>query len=148
MLNRLLKLLRPDNTPQAALKLLDWFHVAFDDHAVQLDVSPPGTETWTAEFKWDSVQRVCFQAEGLEASDGIYMFTSDRPESFVIPTEAKGGLDFWNEVIRRGLFNEDLAIAAATAVEGQFWWPAPESQPNQVMQTDGGCAAVGDHTNR
>ena len=103
--------------------LNEWFRVAFDGERVSLDVAPPGRDAWSAKFPWDSVLRVCFKAEGLEASDGVYVFTALRPESYVIPVEARGGAEFWTEVIRRGLFDAQLAIEAASAPEGLFCWP-------------------------
>ena len=101
----------------------EWFRVTFDDEYVRLDVAPPGRDPWKAHFAWAGIVRVCFKAEGLEASDGVYVFTSDRPESYAIPVEAAGGADFWTEVIRRGLFDAHLAIEAASASEGLFCWP-------------------------
>ncbi len=59
----------------------------------------------------------------MECSDGIYIFTQSRAEAFVIPTEAHGGQEFWAEILRRGLFDAELAIRAATSVAGDFWWP-------------------------
>ena len=100
-----------------------WFRVTFDEEYVRLDVAPPARDPWTAQFAWTSVVRVCFKAEGLEASDGVYVFTSSRPESYAIPVEAAGGADFWSEIIRRRLFDAELAIEAATASEGLFCWP-------------------------
>jgi hypothetical protein len=70
-----------------------------------------------------SVIRVCFKTEGPLASDGIYVFTSERPESYAILTEASGGTEFWSEILRRGLFDGNLAIQAASSNEGFFCWP-------------------------
>jgi hypothetical protein len=105
-----------------------WFRVTWNDDEVSLDVEPPGRTAWTASFPWSSVMRVCFKAEGLEASDGIYVFTSLRPESFVIPVEASGGLEVWNEIVRRRLFDAGLAVKVASLSEGLVCWPADESQ--------------------
>jgi hypothetical protein len=101
----------------------DWFRITFDHEYVRLDVAPPGREPWKERFAWASIVRVCFKAEGLEASDGVYVFISSRPESYAIPAEADGGAEFWTEIIRRGLFDAELAIEAATASEGLFCWP-------------------------
>ena len=60
------------------------------------------------------------------ASDGIYVFTSDRPESYAIPTEAVGGSELWEEILRRGLFDPTLAIKAARSEEGLYCWPLPK----------------------
>jgi hypothetical protein len=70
---------------------------------------------------------VCFKAEGLEASDGIYVFTTLRPESFAIPVEASGGTALWREIVKRGLFSAELAVTAASATEGSFCWPPLEN---------------------
>lgn len=110
-----------------ATPLGEWFVVSHNETGVNLDVSPPGKQPWKASFEWSSVQRVCFKGEGPLASDGIYVFTSKRPESYVIPTEARGGADLWSEILRRGLFDFDLAARAASAVEGLFCWP-PEQK--------------------
>src|SRR5687768_15451462 len=65
--------------------LAKWFRVSWDTRRVTLDVAPPGRDAWVAEFEWDAISRVCFKAEGLELSDGVYVFTVLRPESYVIP---------------------------------------------------------------
>jgi hypothetical protein len=103
--------------------LEQWFRVTWDGDKVILHVAPPGRAAWSAEFSWSTISRICFKAEGLELSDGIYVFTSVRPESYVIPIEAAGGAAFWDEIIRRGLFDAELAIEVASAPEGLFCWP-------------------------
>ena len=100
-----------------------WFEVRFDDECVYVSASPPGREPWSQQFRWNEIERICFKAEGFDLSDGIYVFTSQRPESFVIPTEAKGGGRFWLEIIDRKLFDAELAIEAASALSGTFCWP-------------------------
>ena len=104
----------------------EWFHVTFDAESVYLEVAPPGSDPWSAEFPWSSIERIAFQAEDLYSSDGIYFFTSLRPESFVVPTEADGGVDLWSEVLRRGLFDAGLAGEANTSLGGTFVWPPVE----------------------
>ena len=69
---------------------------------------------------------VCFKAEGLEASHGIYVFTRLRPESLAIPIEARGGQELWAELIRRGHLDTELAITAASSTDGLYCWP-PDS---------------------
>jgi hypothetical protein len=108
-------------------RLRDWFHVTWSDAAVELDVAPPGSDAWRASFKWSSVTKVCLQAEGSLASDGIYVFTADRPESYAIPTEADGGAGFWEEILRRGLFDSELAVTAAQSPGGLYCWPPTEN---------------------
>lgn len=104
-----------------------WFSVRFDDKIVTLEARPPGREPWTDQFRWADIERICFKSEDFMTSDGIYVFTSRRAESFAIPMEADGGQAFWREVLDRNLFDSVMAIAAMGAVEGVFCWPPPKA---------------------
>ena len=104
-----------------------WFRVSFDEDQVTLDVAPPGGRAWRQSFAWSSVIRVCFKPE-VEISDGIYVFTRERPESYAIPVEAAGGAQLLDELIARGLFGAEVAVEAASATEGLFCWP-PDGVP-------------------
>ncbi len=77
-------------------------------------------------MRWANVERVCFKAEYFAVSDGIYIFTDQRPESYAIPIQARGGQELWNEIVRCGLFDAALAIKALTSTEGLFCWPPQE----------------------
>lgn len=114
-------------TQSRPIHLNRWFHVTFDDERVYLRTEPTGRALWAQDFTWSSVQRICFKAEDLFASDGIYVFTTQRPESYVIPTEAEGGAELWAEIVRRGLFDPQLAIDAMSSPGGLFVWPPHES---------------------
>ena len=103
--------------------LADWFEVTFDDHEVKLSVNPPKRLSWRAQIKWDRIIRVCFKAGDLYVPDEIYIFTDERPESYLIPTEANGGSSLWDEIIRRRLFEAELAIEAMTSTGRVFCWP-------------------------
>jgi hypothetical protein len=84
-----------------------WFSVTFDDERVMISAEPPGQARWEQSFRWSEVIRVCFRPEGVLASDGIYVFTS--------------------QVRDLGLFPHDLAITAATLPEGtSVCWPPLE----------------------
>ena len=111
-------------------KALDeWFFVTFDDTAVTMKVFPPGKKPWAESFPWESVVRVCFKDEGMMASDGLYVFTSIRPESFVIPTEASGGSEFFDELGRRGLFPGEIMMKAICSTDGGVYcWPPAEKE--------------------
>ncbi len=112
-----------------------WYRVAFDDSEVTIEAAPPGRRAWRQSFAWSSVIRVCFKPEE-GASDGIYVFTRERPESYVIPIEASGGAAFYDELLTRRLFAADLAIEAAAATEGLFCWPpGGSSSPDQARET-------------
>lgn len=79
--------------------MIDWFVVMTDDRSIGLSVIPPGRSPRQAVIPWDSVVRVCFEAADFLVSDDLYIFTSLRPESWLIPTEADGG--------RQGLANAE-----------------------------------------
>lgn len=107
----------------------DWFRVTYDDHGVTLDVTPRHREPWRQSFAWSSVVRVCFKPE-YPISDGIYIFTRERPESYVIPVECVGGVALLDQLIARGLFAAEVAIEAASATEGLFCWPPMDQEVN------------------
>jgi hypothetical protein len=113
----------PDPASPSVGAIASWFRVTWDESTVRLEASPPDRQPWTQEFTWSSVIRVCFKCEGMLVSDGIYVYTSERSASYVVPTEASGGAEFWSEILRRGLFDAELAIRAASSAEGVFCWP-------------------------
>jgi hypothetical protein len=105
------------------MELSDWFTVEFDDEHIHLRVHAPEREPWAEEIAWTDIVRVCFNAQDLFLPDEIYLFTRQRPESYVVPTEACGGAELWGEIIHRGLFDAELAIRAAMATGEIFCWP-------------------------
>ena len=104
----------------------EWYTVEFDADNIRLKANPPGGQPWSQELRWADIDRVCFVAEDFTVSDGIYLFTNQRPESYAIPVEAQGGQRLWGEIIERGLFDAALAVHAATSTGGVFCWPPPE----------------------
>ncbi len=107
-------------------QISSWFKIAFDQEWIRLDVNPPRRPSWSHAFRWDEVERVCFEAEAFLVSDGLYVFTQGHPKSYHIPIDGSGGLAFWNEIVRRGLFDAELAIKVAAAAEGVRCWPPVE----------------------
>jgi len=110
------------------MEVEEWYVVEFDDELVKLRVDPSGRPGWEQEIRWEEIERVCFRAEEMLVSNGIYIFTRDRRESYAIPVEARGGQELWNELIGRGLFDANLAVEAATSIEGLFCWPPPSDE--------------------
>jgi hypothetical protein len=108
---------------QEPAPLSSWFLVRWDDANVHVDVRPPGRDAWRVSIPWEAITRVCFKAESYSLSDGIYVFTRERAESYAIPMDAGGGHEFWNELVRRRLFDAELAVRAMAAVDGVFCWP-------------------------
>src|SRR5262245_59917421 len=110
------------------MRISEWYRVQFDDRAVYRNVWPPADEPWSDEFVWDKVVRVCYRTGGLFESDELYIFTSEREESYLIPTEAEGGNDLIGELLRRGLFPADLMLEVLkTEGELRCWPPVDES---------------------
>jgi hypothetical protein len=110
--------------------LAEWYRVGFDERAVYRDVAPPGGEPWSDHFGWDDIVRVCFITGSLFESDELYIFTSTREESYVIPTEAEGGQAVVDELLRRELFSAEMMIEAVTT-EGQLFCWQPVDKEHQ-----------------
>ena len=104
----------------------EWFLVNFDSEFISLEVSPPNRSAWTAQIEWKRIIRVCFNAGDLYNSDDIYIFTDERPESYLIPTEANGGSALWEEILKRNLFDAETAIEATTSTNKLFCCPPIE----------------------
>ena len=99
---------------------MDWYQVSFDEHGVRRAAQPPGRPAWEDQAAWTDLVRVCLEMEGLFGSDTLYLFTRQRPESYAIPLEAEGASALLGELVRRGLFDGELALQAAAAPEGLF----------------------------
>ena len=104
----------------------EWFRIRFDDVVISLQVEPPGRESWAAEIQWGRIIRVCFKAGDFFDPDMIYIFTDERPESYAIPAEADVEGALWNEILRRQLFDAEVAIQAMSSTNQLFCWPAIE----------------------
>ncbi len=118
MFNKIIEKIFPKDSP-----IEEWYRVSFNDEEVFIEAEPPGKKAWQQSFRWNNVKNICFKAEADIVSDGIYVFTTDREESYVIPAEAKGGSEFWEEILNRGLFDSELAVEAATSTGGLYCWP-------------------------
>ena len=130
MLGDLLNKLRASLNRHRLRPISEWYFITFDDEKVYVRAEPALKKKWAQEFRWDRIIRICFKAEDYLLSDGIYIFTSDRSASYAIPCEANGGSEFWEEILRRGLFDPELAIEAMSASEGLFIWPPEINLPS------------------
>lgn len=101
----------------------EWYFVRFDANVITLQANPLHGAAWEETIQWERIIRVCFKAGDWFESDEIYIFTDERPESYVIPTEADGGQTLWGEILARKLFEAELAITAATATNKLFCSP-------------------------
>jgi hypothetical protein len=102
---------------------IEWFRVTCEDEAIHLSVDPPGQDLWSVDIPWEAIIRVCLKAEDEATSDGIYVFTDLGEDSVAIPVEAVGGAELRDELVRRGLFDADLAETATAATIGLYCWP-------------------------
>ena len=84
------------------MNLDSWYHVSFDDKYIYRKVSPPGKEKWSDKLKWSTIKRICYRT-GSEfyETDEIYIFTFLREESYLIPMEAYGASELFNEIINK-----------------------------------------------
>jgi hypothetical protein len=103
--------------------LENWFHVTFDDKIICLDIHPGDQDNIQTQIRWADIRRICFKPGDFLSSDEVYIFTNQRPESYLIPLEAHGGIALWMEILNRGLFDYDLAVEASTATDGIICWP-------------------------
>lgn len=106
--------------------LMDWYVVTFDDAHIYRDVQPPGGESFADQIAWADIIRICFEATDPMLSDDLYLFTSQRDESYLIPLDGQGGAALWLAILERGLFDHALAIKAASSHAGLFCWPSAE----------------------
>jgi len=104
------------------MQIYDWFKVTFDSNTISLNVNPPGGEAWNKDIPFSHIIRVCFNAQGYLVQDELIIFSNEQPENCVVPMEANGASDLFNELIERKLFDAKLAIEAA-AGEGLYVWP-------------------------
>jgi hypothetical protein len=100
----------------------DWFHGWFDEQGVYRRAAPPDREAWSDALAWADVERVCLEMEGFVGADSIYIFTRQRPESYIFPLGTDEGQALLGELIRRRLFDAELAVRAAVG-EGLYCWP-------------------------
>ncbi|HJT77530.1 MAG TPA: hypothetical protein VJ739_10055 [Gemmataceae bacterium] len=105
------------------MEVRDWYKVRLSDSGIRLEVSPPNRQAWREEIAWADIVRVCFKAEDGLLSDGWYLFTKHRPESYAIPVRADGGEALLDALLKRGLFDAQLATRAASALSELFCWP-------------------------
>ena len=83
-----------------------------------------GRKARSCEVAWSDVQAVCF-VDGGQGSDCFYLYTRSSADPVIVPTEATGGLAFWETLKRRNLFPPEISGQAVRSVGkgSQLWWP-------------------------
>ncbi len=102
---------------------MDWYRVSFDEQRLYRNVAPPGRAAWGDALEWARIIRVCYQVGDFIDPDEIYLFSDERPESYLIPLSADGGKELFDEILRRQLLPGDLALQAMLTPETLVCWP-------------------------
>ena len=98
---------------------IEWFKLPRDTAIYW--TFPAARDPWRTRIEWARIVRICFKSGDFPESDEIYIFTDERPESRLIPIDASGGYELWQEVLRRKLFDAELAIRVATSPGGELF---------------------------
>ncbi len=105
---------------------MDWYLISFNEQVISLDVSPPGHNAWDATIGWDDIVRVCYKTGEFPEPDDIYIFVKGREQSYRIPSTASNAEGLWAEILRRGLFDAEVAVQLmATSGEIHCFPPMP-----------------------
>jgi len=103
--------------------------VEFDDARVRVLVLAGLDPAWNQEFVWADIVRVCFKDEGLYTSDSIIIQLHGRERPVVVPSEAKGGSEFFGALSERGYFPQEVWQRATGETSGAMHcWPPLESK--------------------
>lgn len=113
--------------------LREWYSINFDNSAIALQVNPPDGVAWEATILWERIIQICFKTGDWFESDEIYIFTDERSESYLIPTEAQGGQELWYEILERKLFDPTLALEAATKTKELFCFSLEDKQGKTLL---------------
>lgn len=107
---------------------MKWLEVDYDAESITISRRKLFLLKAVTKISWSRIIRICFLGGDHIKFDEIYLFTDERPESYVIPMDSLGGLQLWGEIIERGLFDAELAIKAASAsCDELLCWP-PEKE--------------------
>ena len=93
---------------------MDWYSISFDEQTISLDVRPPDLDSWKAVIRWEDIIRVCYKTGEFLEPDDIYIFIRNREHSYRIPSTAMNAEELWTEIIRRELFDAEVAIQLMT----------------------------------
>lgn len=114
--------------------LSEWYWVEFDEQNIYVEADPPGKAGWEYQFRWQDIRRVCFEGDGMNFSDCLYIWVQNHEHAYMIPIEANGGSELFLALNQRGLFPDDMMLKAASSTDGSLYcYPALEDcrQPAQ-----------------
>ena len=101
-----------------------WTAFSVEQTEVGFTVIESGRKPSNSAVAWSDIQSVCFVDGGL-GSDCFYIHTTNRPDPVMVPTEATGGLAFWETLKQRNLFPPEISGQAVRSTDqgSQLWWP-------------------------
>src|SRR5688572_1543592 len=82
--------------------------VEFDATEVKVLVLADLEAEWNQNFRFSDITRICFEDGGMFSSDVVYVSLTDRQKPAVIPTEARGGHEFFGTLCDRGYLPEHV----------------------------------------
>lgn len=98
--------------------------VEFDAEGIRVLVLQRVSMNWEQAFRWDEIAKVCFKDGGIYRSDILFIELRDQEKPAVVPTEARGGSEFFGELCGRGLFPlEVMRSAIRETGGGMHCWP-------------------------
>ena len=101
--------------------------VEFDDEDIRVVALEGMSPDWNQSLKWASIKRVCWKDGGLWGSDLVYLSQIQPDIVVTIPTEARGGHEFFGALCNRGLFPELIwRRALGDTSGGLHCWPPTE----------------------
>ena len=109
--------------------LSELLEIRFDEEKIRVIVLGELDDEWNQEFRWDDIRRVCFKDGGIQSSDLLYFIVEGRENAYVVPTEAKGGSEFFGHLTEKtDLFPEKIwRKAMGSSSGGTYCWPPHES---------------------
>ena len=108
--------------------LSELLEIEYDNVEIRVRVLKHLEPAWNQAFRWADITRVCFKDEGLWTSDSVLIVLSDREKPAVVPTEAKGGSEFFGALCDRGLFPREVWKKAIGDTNGGIHcWPPHEN---------------------
>ncbi|MFB2538790.1 MULTISPECIES: hypothetical protein [unclassified Acinetobacter] len=113
-----------------------WFFIQFDEKFIYVQANPPYKQAWSYQILWQDIIRVCFKDNGLTKSDCLYVWVSGQEQAYMIPTDAKGGAEFFIALNQRSFFPDDLMKQAAGSTDGGLYcyptWNTSQHAENQI----------------
>ena len=99
--------------------------VEFDDVEIRVRAMDESVDpNWNQTLLWTNIKRVCWKDGGLSSSDVILISQLEPARVIVVPTEARGGHEFFGALCERNLFPEHVwRRALGDTSGGTYCWP-------------------------